>query len=273
MPLLDDSQTDDPVLRAALLRVFSQERAPASLKWRIQAAMVAAGAASASKSASRRRLMERLSETWAERGNLRWLAAAAVLLVGLGAVTFSVVRTFAPPRRSPVPPNPTMLAMVHTHDYCCEAHAADHHKISAPREDFAAISRELSHRLNHPVFVADLTADGWQFHGAAICPVGGRETAHLMYVRQGQTLSLFSLPEPRTDDCGKLRRGDCLREEIQRHPVLLAGCRTGLVGLVGRADSGRLTVAELDDLFHRHQNDLVQAAPEPSGSRTFASSR
>ena len=235
--------------------------------------MAAADAAPGAASGSAYKVMDSLRQPFAARPGLKWLAAAAVLLLGLGAVTYSAMRTFSPISRQPITPNSTMLAMVATHDSCCEAHAADHHMLDAPRGDFRAISQELSRRLNQPVFVADLSAEGWAFHGAAICPVGGRDTAHLMYLKEGQTLSLFSLPPQAAGDCGKIRRGDCLRQEIQRHPVLLAQCKSGLVGWVGRADRGRLTVDELDQLYRRHQDDAVAASPAPLPNRALASSR
>ncbi len=132
--------------------------------------------------------------------------------------------------------------------------------LEAPRGDYRAIAQELSRRLNQTVFVADLSAEGWEFKGAAICPVGGRGSAHLLYARDGQTLSLFTLAPEGRGDCGKLRPGECLRREVQRHPVVLAQRETVLVGLVGEAENGRLTVDHLEGLYQRHKDGVVAGA-------------
>jgi hypothetical protein len=84
--------------------------------------------------------------------------------------------------------------MARTHEGCLLLHADDHHLfVSAPKDDFGKIAQGMSARLNHPV-LATSVGDGWEFRGAAICPVGDLQSAHLVFAHDDAAISVFSLP-------------------------------------------------------------------------------
>ena len=40
------------------------------------------------------------------------------------------------------------------------------------------------------------SGDGWRFRGAALCTVESTKTVHLLYARNTESVSVFSLPVP-----------------------------------------------------------------------------
>jgi hypothetical protein len=89
-------------------------------------------------------------------------------------------------------PASAVLAMVATHDDCCTL--ADHHLLpGVPPDDLPAIAQKIRGDLDIPVLAMNI-GDGWKFEGAGECPVGGYKTAHLLFRRGNQAMSMFSIP-------------------------------------------------------------------------------
>ena len=145
---------------------------------------------------------ETSSPAFWRRPAFRWAAAAAAaVLIGVGLAASQRLRKTPPTIASATTPAPTSTiptdlagSLVRTHDSCLRVHATDHHLFtSVPKDNFSAIAQGMSARLHHPVIAASV-GDGWEFRGAAICPVGSLKSAHLIYAHDDAAISVFSLP-------------------------------------------------------------------------------
>lgn len=263
MTNFDSDHFDDPILKAAVRRAWSQESAPPQLRAKITTLIAGmgdtdAGEAETAEPAPSMRLPER-------QGGWRlppWVgyAAAAVVLLAVGLISIQMIGTDTPS------PGPTVAGglpvsfisdLVKTHDRCCNF--ANHHTIDAPRDDIDAIREDLEDRLGKPVWVFDATADGWHFRGAAICRVADRRSAHLLYDRpsNGQTLSVISVPYE--GNCS-LRRGEVVTLPMQaNHPVAGFIDAGEFHCLIGHSSDGSLTMDELKQMTERYRSNLQLA--------------
>ena len=82
--------------------------------------------------------------------------------------------------------------LIKTHDGCCKE--PNHQHLPVLKTDDAAIAGALHARLHQPTLVYHPQDTGWQFRGAAICPVGSTPSGHLMFAKGTAALSIFSLP-------------------------------------------------------------------------------
>jgi hypothetical protein len=90
-------------------------------------------------------------------------------------------------------PESLEAALIHTHDGCSTV--VDHQGLPVPRNDDTAIADAMRDRLHQPVLMTHPNEAGWTFRGAAMCPVGGTKSGHLMFARGDERLSVFSLPK------------------------------------------------------------------------------
>ena len=239
---------DDPILKAALKRACGDERAPADLRRRIAAAL-----ANDSASAPRQPAIgPRPIRPWRRPV---YYAAAALLLIALGVSLYQLTRKEG--GEGPIPVNrvvadEVLVAMVRTHDRCV-AEGDSHHLAGLPRDDFEAIGRSLAERVRHDVLSVNLADEGWRFRGAAVCPVGERRAAHLVYARGSQTLSIFSvLVEPRPD-----QTDSTCKTSVAAHP--LAAMRIGKTvhALVCHGPANLMSPEECERLLNGHQDRIA----------------
>src|SRR5687768_13490153 len=149
------SPFDDPVLKAAVKRAVGMERAPESLRARVEAALAAETAATMRRAAHR-------PSGW--RSNpLVGLAAAAMLIIGVGLIYTNVWCT--DDGRLTELPERMALDMAAAHDRALAS--ANPHEIEAPKDDLNAIRKSLKDKLGHPVLVASL-GNEWEFQGARL---------------------------------------------------------------------------------------------------------
>ena len=158
------SHFEDPHLRRAVLHAFALEKAPPSLRRKIE---------------------------W--RSPLYALVAAAVIVLAVMIVARQLLGN-AP--SSPAPYAAKMPAafaakLVAAHDQC--AHHPGHGDMSVPDNDINALSGKLEEKLGFPVFATNMSKD-WTFSGASACNIGTTPAAHLLFKRDNESLSLFSIP-------------------------------------------------------------------------------
>ena len=198
---------DDPRLRAAVRRAWAGETAPPELRRHVEELIAKETAAGQVGEPTPDVVIRRPALSfWRRSVALGSVAAAAVVIVGLGLVAFNASRqgtaqsvttstgnSIAPSAPAALP---TELGqqLVRGHDLCVRVHGDDHHLLKdAARHDYPAMARELEGKVKYPVLATPVGGD-WAFHGASLCPVGKMHVAHLMY-RQGDAfLSLYSLP-------------------------------------------------------------------------------
>ena len=179
------SSFDDPVLKAALKRAVGPEAAPATLRTRVEQALHAEAMAPLKRAAAQR------PAGW--RNNpFVGLAAAAMLIIGVGLIYTNVLRKGDDGRLTELPKQ-MALDMAAAHDRAL-ANAALH-ELKAPKDDLSAVRGELKEKLEHPVLVASLGSD-WDFQGARVATVGTTPASELVFKskKTGDTVSVFSIP-------------------------------------------------------------------------------
>jgi hypothetical protein len=235
-------QFDAPELKSAVRRLYATERAPAGLRHHVESILRA-------EAISARPLRISRAPIW------QW-AAAAVILIGLAGLIVRVSYE----RSHPVG-NQTLVGMVRTHDYCCREGNTHRHR-DIPQESFVAMGQTLASKIKEPVLAADV-GNGWNFVGAAMCQVNGKPSAHLVYRRNGQWLSIFSLP---ASSCEKVRDGGFGGEKINDHMIAGFARTGGVYCMVGSCQNKDLQLDEIKKLLEKHQGDLI----EPRPKTTFA---
>jgi len=251
---------NDPALRAAVRRAWSDERAPQELRQQIVA--LCGGTATRGTSRSKWRNHEPLSMRI--RSNLYQFAAAAMLLLAIGIVFADWNSGGRLPRRAPrVVALPLTLSndLYARHD--ADAKIADHKLAGISQTDFHSMSKQLQQRLNFPVLAADIP--GWKFHGANICKVGNIVTSHLVFDRYGkQYISLFSMPVTQVADSTRA----CDYSEVTNKHVM-AGFTTevGFYCLVGSSVDDSITIEEVRTIRDELKPYLLDASPSanPNG--------
>jgi hypothetical protein len=234
-----EQEFEAPELKLAVKRMYGGERAPLGLRQRVETILAAPVARPA-----RMRIERPVMWQW---------AAAAMIMVGLGGLVARVNWE----RHHPVG-GQTLAAMVKIHDYCCRE-GNKHQQKEIPQESFALIGQTMAQKLEKPVLAANL--EGWKFVGAAMCPINGKNSAHLVYHRGGQRLSVFSLP---ASACDKVREGGSGCEVISDHVVAGFAKTGGVYCIVATCPQKKLEREEIQQLLQKHRGNLV--APKREGS-------
>jgi hypothetical protein len=203
--MANEDSSGDPVetaVKAAAKRSWGCERAPASLCQCVQQLM-RSSPTSMNGGTSLRLPHRRASIAW-----FVWpiAAIAATFAVAVGIKSLlnhpatpppTAVTLNNPPAQQATPaavlPAEFESALVKSHDHCC--HATNHHHLPAPIDNDAAIAVAMRAALKQPaVLMARPTDAGWDFRGAAICPVGTVRAGHLVFVKDDEAISVFTLP-------------------------------------------------------------------------------
>src|SRR5207253_1170513 len=129
-----------------------------------------------------------------------------------------------------------------------------HQRTDIPQNNFVVMGQTMAGRIKEPVLAADI-GDGWKFVGAAMCPVNGKPSAHLIYSRGGQWLSIFSIP---ASSCEKVREGGFGGERINDHMIAGFARTGGVYCMVGSCPKKDLQLDEIEQLLKKHQGDLIQ---------------
>ena len=235
----DPMSFDDPPLRSAVRRVWGRETAPPELRPRVERAVRAereatAGMSSSSPSGGPGPDVIRVAPSVWRGGGPRWglaAAAAAVVVIGTSIVAMQMGKSGAgrtgtgtvspagPVASAAAAPLPAELArqLLHRHAECGEIHAHDHHLFTAAaKDDFPAIAAGMRAELKHPVVAPPPMGEGWDFWGAAVCPVGQMSAAHLVYAKADALVSVFSLPASFCPSCAD--HADC-DGTLDGHPM------------------------------------------------------
>ena len=249
MDSADAPQFEDPALKQALRRCCGSECAPIDFRARLAKLLVAA-AEVAPVPAPRFRNDAKRTMFIFGRNTMAGLGIAAALLVVVGLAAMRLMRS-----SHENVPSAIGLAMVDRHDRCCQQ--PEHHQADIPRAALPAIASAMRNQLGFPVLAANLVNDGWHFRGASKCPVGDVRSAHLLFDKGEETISVFSLPAgsfPAVD------QGHWYEAVVQNHPVVCYARDGAVFAFVGHDVGGKLKLAELESLAKRHQSDTVIAA-------------
>jgi hypothetical protein len=231
----------DPSLKTAVRRAIRAESAPLELRAKVERLLASPVAATSPRS---RRWVGR----WFPGRQFNFKTAAAVGLL-LGALTLLYVQaksTLFPSRQLPPVattsiPVTVMVEMIRTHDSC--AKLPDHHLI--PGNDIEKVRAVLSKEEGVSVALIDLGA-GWQFKGAGLCGAGSARTAHAMFARGNDLVSIFSMPAP--TECGQGATGS-YRQVLEGHPVEAVVHSGVLYSVIGSRTGGEMKLEDLDPVL------------------------
>jgi hypothetical protein len=178
MPPQTDQEFHDPVLKQAVYRCWACDCAPKELKNKIAGLL-----GESSNGPDRFR-----SLGWATWVIWPVAIAASVLLA------FGLYHRFENHTNSIASALPVTLGqdLISRHDKC--AKRPDHQFLKVAKNNDAAITDALHAQLHQPVLVFHPQDPNWQFRGAAVCGVGTAKSAHLVFVKGSDALSIFSLP-------------------------------------------------------------------------------
>lgn len=176
----DPDDFDAPALRAAVHHCWGAERAPPMLRARIEQACAAG------------RRPNRFAA-------VRWgLAIAAGVAVAVAVPRF--VARPPPPAGGGGTVGPLAVSalpvwdeVVRNHDQCLAKGDVTGMPVLHRGQD-TVIAAALRRELARPVLVCRPGDPGWDCRRAGICTVGDRPTGHVVFVKQADALSIFSLP-------------------------------------------------------------------------------
>lgn len=241
---------DDPGLRAAVRRVCPAEKAPEALRQRLSR-MVSAELARSRLPTSTPVTPQPLRISFWQRPAFR-MAIAATFLVGMTGLLHQFVFRDPPVSHAAVIHPQIVQAMIHTHQRCCDK--PSHGMVHAPGEDFRSVGRAMEEKLQGTVLAANLAEDGWKFFGADICRVDGRSSAHLLFTRGDDWMSVFSVPGISADQvAGAGTYAQCV------DGFMVAGFARdgGVYCLVGHCPERHLTLDEVAGLLKKHRHEMI----------------
>jgi hypothetical protein len=189
-------------------------------------------------------------------------AAAALFLVALAGIFYYASNTSAA-SASPIQQD-ALLAMIETHDQCCAGQHEQHQEPELPAPtptlvlDRTVVGRTLAQKLNQAVWVPDLSAEGWQLAAAAICRVGAKPSAHLIYAKGQNKLSVFTMSG---EGCTS-KEGAC-GQELRDH-VIAGVAKGGAVQcIVAHCPQKSIKQDDVNNLLSAHENEVIALATPP----------
>jgi hypothetical protein len=258
---------DDAALKSALRRALEQEHAPADLRARIRALAVASDTtaeASTGQSAEPSPLL-RIAPTpdsaaadqplkLHRRGPAFKFAAAAVLVLGFGSLGYQIWQANRPPDYAQVAqyvvPVSLYKGMTQAHDERVAGSATP----PDTAKDLQSASA-LAQAIQRPVFVADLTNNGWKFEGGGVRDVAKHPAAQLFFTRGNAAISVFSLPASAVPTA---RDGVTYDTVFNGHPIAGFVRTGGLFCIVGSSTDNSLKVDEVKTLLESHRGEIAK---------------
>jgi hypothetical protein len=233
---------NDPELKAALRRAIGQEAAPAGLRDRIRAAADAKVTPEV-KDAPPIKLRQ-------PRGPLYRLAVAAILVIGFGGLAYRIWDMNRVPQydqRAAIPDS-LYQGMIKTHALRVASAAGDD-----SGKTLLAISG-LSQKIKRPMFVPDLSQDGWTFQGAAVRDVDSNPSAQLFFTKGNASISVFSMPVAAAPG---VKDGSDYQYSFASHPIAGFTRGLGLYCIVGSSADHSLGAEEVKRLLDRHKGEMT----------------
>ncbi len=241
---------EDPELKSAVHRCWACDCAPAELREKIvnlfRTAEPPARAGADVEPHSHGNPLRIPRSTWV-------LSAAAIIVLVFG-LSFRFWGSSKPAVVAVNIPVSLQTDLVARHDECC-AHT-DHQHLSVPRNNDAAIADALRTKLNRPVLVARPFDPGWTFRGASICPVGTVPSGHLVFSRDGDTLSVFSLPK---SVALSVKDGEEFASTSGGHAIAGFAKDGAIFCLVGNSPAKTFSGDELQQMRTQMENDVTVA--------------
>jgi hypothetical protein len=262
---------DDPALKGGIRRTWGAERAPDALRARVMALTGQNPDEQPAKHASAPAVIASIRPSvWRHPWTRYGMAAAAMVVVGFGLASsldnrpVGGVGRGTPVTMASALPGPIAKGLVDSHDRCTTF--PDHHAYpELSPGNYEAIRRRLQDNLGFPVIAGPieeaLGRGGWRFRGAAVCTVGDVRAAHLVFVRNGQAISVFSLPRSCCKSPGAESQ-EC-EDANPDHPIALFVWSNGVHCVVGSSEDRSLSVDEVRAVLEHLRPTVAGNAPAP----------
>lgn len=186
------------------------------------------------------------------RGPVFKFAAAAVLVLGLGSMGYQIYLANRAPTYTAqyvVPPS-LYKGMTQTHDERVAGSA-----MPADTATDLASAKGLSDTVKRPVFVAQLTSNGWAFAGGGVRDVGPHSAAQLFFTKGKASISVFSLPASAVPQA----KDDVTYDTVfNGHPIAGFVHKGGLYCIVGSSTDDSLKVDEVKALLESHRGEIAR---------------
>jgi hypothetical protein len=227
---------DDPALKVALRRSLGQETAPVGLRDRLKNLSIAAP------------IQDQKPIPLFHRSPLYRFAVAAVLVIGFGGLAYQVWQmNKSPYEKSLALSDDLYKAMTTTHSARANQ-SAGNDTVSA-----LALASSLGGQIQRPVFVADLTKDGWTFKGGAVRQVGQFQAAQLFFTKGNSSISVFSLPAAAAPSA---RDGEQYDKLFNGSPIAGFTHSGGLYCIVGASTDDSLKIDDVKRLLEEHKSEI-----------------
>ena len=245
----DETEMNDPALKAAIKRAWGSECCPAHL----------------------RECLCTLAED-ADRPIRLWLAwgAAAAAVLAMAVILSAVHQPLSPAASdlalssdsssqniqfTDVLPAALQTELVTTHDRC--AAKPSHHRLLVSMNDDAAMAAAMRSQLSQAVLVARPAQGNWTFRGAAVCSIGSCHTGHLVFVSGDEALSIFSLPRSLDPN---LKDGAHVETMKDGHPIAAFAKDGALFCLVSSGTKDAMTVGQLAQMRDHMEGQVTSLA-------------
>jgi len=158
--------------------------------------------------------------------------------------------TYSPVAQYAIPPS-LYKGMTQTHDERVAGSATPD-----TTTDLAA-AKTLSDAVKRPVFIAQLTAEGWKFEGGGVRDVGQYSAAQLFFTKGKASISVFSLPAKAVPQA----KDDVPYDTVfNGHPIAGVVHKGGLYCIVGSSTDDSLKLDEVKALLQSHRGEIAQDA-------------
>ena len=213
------SQFEDPSLKAAIRELKGSHRASAELRAKV-VRRLAAEARDAADNKESPTVAGRIEPVAESRMRIwRPLAMAASVLISIGGVVgYQHHRHTQEMRELYVRNDPLLDAMTDVNAIGTEPAPAGHTALAAPLADAPALAAEASKALNRAVpSTAKFATEGWKLDAASLCTVRTFPAARFHFTRNGQGMSVISVP--REAWVGSREEGNHYDLAAEGHPI------------------------------------------------------
>ncbi len=134
-----------------------------------------------------------------------------------------------------------------------DAHSARAKEAGTGDAGAVAAAANLSQSIQRPVFVADLTRNGWTYRGASVRNVGPNTAAQLYFTKGKQAISVYSLPASAANGARDDVEYD---KDFNGSPIAGFTRGPGLYCIVGSSEDDSLKLGEVKQLLAEHRGEI-----------------
>jgi hypothetical protein len=254
---------DDPALRSAIRSAVGKPSAPPHLREKVTALLASARDVPVKRAPDSTRSPRSRWRIPQVTPKLVALAACVLIAIGFaGYELYDFLGDMYPRLAQAAPTLSTAMtsSMIASHDALVKS---DHQ--AGPTVDFASIRARLTKEAGFAAFAGPL-GDGWEFKDARVTSIDGKNAAQVMFVRNGQAASVFSIPIV-VSSCSA---GTHICETVDKHPLAatMQGNVMYAVAVTSTTDAAHpLSSSEAEAILATVTQSLSSAATAPAATQ------